>query len=127
MLKLFLNKKAQNTMEYALLIAIVVGAFTGMQLYLRRGLQLRIKAATDNIPTKVRDSYSDASVNGKDVFGALTQYEPYYTREGTYAITTYSTSGTEKGTINKDGGRREAEKAQTKRVGNQDITYKAKD
>ncbi len=42
-----LSKKAQSTAEYAILIAIVVGALVGMQIYVRRGLQGRIADVVD--------------------------------------------------------------------------------
>ena len=67
MLRNFLkNRKAQNTAEYALLIALVVAGVIAMQTYAQRALQARIH---------------DASVymagNG-DTLGNSTQYEPYY-------------------------------------------------
>jgi uncharacterized protein (UPF0333 family) len=44
-----LNKKAQNTMEYALLIAVVVGAFVGMQIYGKRGVEGKLRSSADDI------------------------------------------------------------------------------
>lgn len=43
------NKRAQSTLEYAILIAVVVGALIGMQTYVKRGLQNRLKLAADDI------------------------------------------------------------------------------
>ncbi len=43
------NKKAQSTLEYAILIAVVVGALIGMQTYVKRGLQGRLQEATDQV------------------------------------------------------------------------------
>jgi len=43
------NKRAQSTLEYAILIAVVVGALIGMQTYVKRGLQGRLKAASDDV------------------------------------------------------------------------------
>jgi len=40
-------KKAQQTFEYALLVAIVAGAVLGMQAYMKRGLQGRLKEIID--------------------------------------------------------------------------------
>lgn len=42
-------KKSQSTLEYALLIAVVVGAFLGMQVYVKRGIQGRLKATADDM------------------------------------------------------------------------------
>jgi len=44
-----LKRKAQSTIEYALLIAIVVGVFLATSPYVKRGLQGRWKAATDDL------------------------------------------------------------------------------
>ena len=44
-----LNKKGQNTLEYVLLITSVVVAFIASQYYLNRGLQGRVREASDNI------------------------------------------------------------------------------
>jgi len=67
MLRNFLkNKKAQNTAEYALLIALVVAGVIAMQTYAQRALQARIH---------------DASIymeNSTSTIGSSTQYEPYY-------------------------------------------------
>ena len=57
MLKLLKNKRAQNTAEYAILIAVVVGAAIAMQVYVKRGIQGKVKEKVDEVGT---------------------QYEPYY-------------------------------------------------
>jgi uncharacterized protein (UPF0333 family) len=44
-----LNKKAQNTLEYALLIAVVVGAFVIMQIYGKRGVEGKLRSSADDI------------------------------------------------------------------------------
>jgi hypothetical protein len=66
MLKHFRNRKGQNTAEYAILIALVVGGVIAMQTYAQRALQGRIR---------------DASVQFRDTTGEIgntLQYEPYY-------------------------------------------------
>ena len=66
-IKKWLNsKKAQQTAEYALLIALVVGAVVAMQTYAQRALQGRI-----------RDASLFLSNNTGDI-GNTQQYEPYY-------------------------------------------------
>jgi Flp pilus assembly pilin Flp len=68
--QLFKNKRAQNTAEYALLIALVVAGIIAMQTYAQRALQGRLHDA------------SGYMTNGKsanqDVLGQTPQYEPYY-------------------------------------------------
>ncbi len=64
--KLVKNKKAQNTAEYALLIALVVAAVIAMQTYAQRTLQARIRGASDYL------------VGQTTALGTTSQYEPYY-------------------------------------------------
>lgn len=46
----FLNKKkGQSTLEYAILIIIIIGALLSIQVYIKRGVQGRLKQATDDI------------------------------------------------------------------------------
>ena len=71
MLRNFLkNRKAQNTAEYALLIALVVAGVIAMQTYAQRALQARIHDASQYMAT----ADSNASIG----LGNSTQYEPYY-------------------------------------------------
>jgi uncharacterized protein (UPF0333 family) len=44
-----INKRGQSTLEYGVLIAVVVGALIAMSVYMKRGLQGRIRASTDDI------------------------------------------------------------------------------
>lgn len=66
--KLLKNKKAQNTAEYALLIALVVAGIIAMQTYAQRGLQARIRDAVKYM------------VDNTSGLGDTEQYEPYYLR-----------------------------------------------
>jgi len=61
-----LKRKGQSTAEYAIVIGLVIAAAVAMQVYVKRGLQAKVKAATD---------YSDSADN---VTGGAGQYEPYY-------------------------------------------------
>jgi hypothetical protein len=63
------GKIAQTTAEYAVLIAVVVGAVVAMQIYVRRGLQGRVKDVVDHV--------EGTSNNGEEIF-STSQYEPYY-------------------------------------------------
>jgi len=60
------NKKAQNTAEYALLIALVVAGVIAMQTYAQRALQARVRDAS---------LYLASTTNA---IGTTNQYEPYY-------------------------------------------------
>lgn len=83
-----LGKKAQTTAEYAILIAIVVGAVVAMQVYVRRGLQGRVKDAVDHVGTYT-ETLGEAG--GAPIAFSTSQYEPYYQR-GTQATNQDSNS-----------------------------------
>ena len=56
----FLNqKRGQSTLEYAVLVVIIIGALLTIQVYIKRGVQGRLKSAADDIG----DQYSDGNVN----------------------------------------------------------------
>jgi len=61
-----LNKKAQSTAEYVIVLGLIVAAVVAMQTYVKRGMQGKIKDATD---------YTDPAATG--VFKTK-QYEPGY-------------------------------------------------
>jgi len=46
---MFKNSKAQSTLEYAVIIAVIVGALIAMQIYIKRGVQGRFREASDQI------------------------------------------------------------------------------
>lgn len=64
------SKRGQNTAEYAILIGVIVAAAIAMQIYIRRGMQARVKDAVDFTRTADDDS-------GNALF-TQSQYEPYY-------------------------------------------------
>lgn len=41
--------KGQSTLEYAMIIAVVVGAILAMQIYLRRGVQGKLRESIDSV------------------------------------------------------------------------------
>lgn len=41
--------KGQSTLEYAMIIAVVVGALLAIQIYMKRGLQGRLRESSDQI------------------------------------------------------------------------------
>ncbi len=43
------RKKGQSTLEYAILIIIIIGALMSIQVYIKRGVQGRLKQASDDI------------------------------------------------------------------------------
>ena len=63
-------RKGQSTMEYAVVIGLVIAAAVGMQIYVKRGLQAKIKGAVD---------YNDSTAGSYGV--GTGQYEPNYQTE----------------------------------------------
>ena len=53
--------KGQSTLEYALIIAVIVGALLAMQVYFKRGVQGKLREATDDIGGQ----YSAGNVTAK--------------------------------------------------------------
>ena len=43
------TRRGQSTLEYAVLIAVVIGALISMQIYLKRGTQGKLRSAGDQI------------------------------------------------------------------------------
>ncbi len=86
MARSFNNRKAQNTAEYAILIALVIGGIVAMQTYAQRALQGRLRDAS----VKMRDETT--------AIGDTLQYEPYYansTNDTNKESTKISTSAAE--------------------------------
>ena len=76
--KLCRNKRAQQTAEYAILIALVVGAVIAMQTYAQRTIQARVRGASIYL--------ASGSADAGNVLGTQLQYEPYYL-ESQYDVT----------------------------------------
>ena len=55
---MLIKRKAQSTLEYALIIAVVVGALVAMQVYVKRGLQGRYKSAADDMGEQYSPGYT---------------------------------------------------------------------
>lgn len=103
MLRILRNRKAQTTAEYAILIGLVVAALVAMQTYVKRGLQGRVKDATDTFATQTAN------------IGTTNQYEPYYLQQSSNTASTATATETTGlgGTVNK------ATNATTTRTGSQ--------
>lgn len=70
-----LNKKAQSISEYAMVLAIVISAISATQLFVKRGLQGKVKDVSDRYLVEMNGSLPAALP--KDATGAVIyQYEP---------------------------------------------------
>jgi hypothetical protein len=103
-----LLRKGQSTAEYAIVIGLVIGAAVAMQIYVKRGLQAKMKQAVD---------YNDPQ--SEHILGGLSQYEPDYMTSDM----TSKRDSIETVTTNLGGGvRREIAGEETSsRVGSQEI------
>jgi len=57
-----LNKRAQSTLEYGIVIAVVVAALIAMQIYFKRGIQGKLKQSTDDIGSQFSPGQTNISV-----------------------------------------------------------------
>ncbi len=70
-------KKGQSIAEYAVLLSLVIAAAVAMQIYVKRGIQAKIKSGTDAFTDA--GAGTEITVEGKTAtLKALSQYEPYY-------------------------------------------------
>ena len=75
------NRRGQSMAEYAIVLTVVIGAIVAMQLYVKRGLQGKVRDVTDDVGV------------GLTTTKHTSQYEPYYTSSNMQ--TGQSQSGTE--------------------------------
>ena len=75
---MFRRTRGQTVAEYAVLLSLVVAAAVAMQIYVRRGLQARMKKGTDAFTgvTATMAGYDAAGTSA--TFASQDQYEPYY-------------------------------------------------
>jgi len=72
--------KGQSTLEYAMIIAVVVGALFAIQIYMKRGVQGKLREATD----EMGGQYSAGNVTSKfttQQIGTLTTTSNFGTAE----------------------------------------------
>ena len=76
------HARGQSTAEYAIVVGIVIAAIVGMQLYLKRGMQGKMKAVSDHMASVT--GTADPSLAP---IGTVLQYEPYYNPASSVAVT----------------------------------------
>lgn len=85
------NCRAQSLTEYALVIALVGAGMAGMQVYVKRGIQAKVKTFVDGT---LKESARLANQT------QISQYEPYYTdskfniAQSQKSVITYNPGGT---------------------------------
>lgn len=55
------KKRAQTTLEYAILIGVIVGGLIAMQVYLKRGFQGKLKESSDSMGQQFSPGYTNTS------------------------------------------------------------------
>ena len=89
-------RKGQSTAEYAIVIGLVIAAALAMQVYVKRGLQAKVKGAVDFNDTKaVSDGILGQTTSG--------QFEPNYTTTDENGM--HATSGSKETTTTEEGGK----------------------
>ena len=58
-----LKRKGQSTLEYAIIIAVVIAGLLAMQHYVKRGYEGRLKGASDDMGEQFDPGYYNASYN----------------------------------------------------------------
>jgi len=79
-------RKAQSTLEYALLITVAVGAFLTIQSYVKRGIQGRLRQATDDIGTQYSPGLSEITEAKTDTYTESQTWEAGAGLAGTYGV-----------------------------------------
>lgn len=83
-MRLLRKKRGQSTLEYAILVVVIIMALIGIQAYLKRGLQGRMRESTDQIGEQFSAEFttynmvskSYAKVNEtQDAWSTTTKYE----------------------------------------------------
>lgn len=110
-----MTRKGQGTLEYAILIAVIVGALLMMQHYMKRGVQGKMRESADNIgeqysagnTTSTYTTHQKTPLVTKETFGKIDESGGFQSGVSRYEVDTpaeveRSASGTGKETITKD-------------------------
>lgn len=57
-----LKKRGQSTLEYAVLIVVIIAALIAMQVYLKRGIQGRMRESSDQIGEQFSPGYTTSNI-----------------------------------------------------------------
>lgn len=88
------QKMAQSTLEYAVLVVVVIGALLSIQHYLRRGISGKIKGSTDDISAEQFEMNATTYTKNTTTQSNTTDQQSW---QGSFGTTHYSNT-----TINAD-------------------------
>ncbi len=80
-----LNRRGQSTLEYAVLIVVIIAALVAMQVYLKRGIQGRMRESSDQIGDQFSPGYTTSNLT-------TTTYSQSTERSDGYSTTTTITN-----------------------------------
>lgn len=78
------KKKAQSTLEYTIVIAVIVAALIAMQGYFKRGVQGKMRQSTDDIGDQFSPNATTGSVTNA---GSVTSADNYVQGVGSNTTT----------------------------------------
>lgn len=100
MFRLIKTKRGQSTLEYAILVVVVIMALIAIQAYLKRGIQGRMRDSADQIGEQFSPEYTTYNFATKsytktnetqDAWTTTTKYEDsWQQRTGTEAVGNFS-------------------------------------
>ena len=95
---MFIKKRGQTIQEYIILLALVATAFIAMQVYVKRGVQGRLRDLANQISSKQYESNETTSNTQINRYGSSTEQENLgtYTNQGSdRTITSYESTTVE--------------------------------
>ena len=68
MFKQIHKMRGQSTLEYAILVVIIIGALLAIQTYLKRGVQGKLKSSADDIGDQYSPNNTNTLIKTKTVY-----------------------------------------------------------
>lgn len=94
--------KGQSTIEYAIIIGLVVAGLTTMQVYIKRGIQAGIRVAADELGSQ-EDAEIDPQEGTKEFLDSIIRLETGGKPEGATEVPGLSAGKSQKIVLNEDG------------------------
>jgi hypothetical protein len=110
------SRRGQNIAEYSILIAIVIGAAVAMQVYVKRGMQGRVKNAVDYKGLSGTEMVGDTGLQF-----TTSQYEPDYS-ESAANVTSHHNIGNQHVGVNGDTTHTGFDEEQRRLSGSTDVS-----
>lgn len=79
MFRLLKKKRGQSTLEYAILVVIVIMALIAIQAYLKRGIQGRMRDSADQIGEQFSPEFTEYNIHTKSYSNVLEEQDAYTT------------------------------------------------